>query len=163
MKWDQLSRQSQKELVEIDAEAPLSQALAAMTRHRVHHLIVKRNQAILGVTSYRSFLECQLHRGFVSLAELRVNEALDEEVPRVDVHFDLRQALRVVLDKNHSALLVHDGGEVVGLVTTTDLLRALDRLLQEPTVAESVQSRIESFLALPLVQAISRLVGEAGV
>jgi len=147
----------------IEPQAPLSEALAAMIKHRIHHLVVAQSDQILGVLSDRSVLEAQFKRGFASLAELKAGEALDTGIGTVDERVEVRQALRALLDRGDSALLVRDHERVAAIVTETDLLRALDRILHHRSVLESLKGQVEGFLAEPVVRFLTKILGDSGI
>jgi signal-transduction protein with cAMP-binding, CBS, and nucleotidyltransferase domain len=149
-------------VITIQHDALLSEALAVMMRHRIHHLVVVRETRVLGVLSYRSLVEAQFNRGFAGLTELKAAEALANEILLVDEDFDLKQALQAVLDQGRSALLVQ-ARSGVAIVTETDLLRVLDRLLHHRSHLESFKDHVEGILAEPIVRLVTKLLADAGI
>jgi len=150
-------------LFEVEPEASLAEALATMLRHRIHHLVVKRDDDVLGVLSYRSCLEAQRDHGFANLRDLKAVDAISNEIPAVDDRFNLRQALSEILERGQTAILVRERDGAVRIVTETDLLRALDRLVKHSSPTESALKRIEMALGQPLVQVFSKFLSDAGI
>jgi len=59
------------------------------------------------------------------VGRLTVGEVMSRTVLTVDPHRDVRSAARILIDHKIGALPVLDGARLVGIVTDTDLLRAL--------------------------------------
>lgn len=142
-----------KSLVTISQNRSLGDALQLMEEHRIRHLPVTEDDGatVVGILSDRdvqramspvrpSFLPGQLVRDFMSWPAITVAE----NTPIADV-------AEGMIDEKVSAFLVARGEEVVGIVTSEDLLRLLKDVMREekpsllatlpytPVVREAIQ------------------------
>lgn len=114
--------------ITLGANQPLATAHKLMREHRVRHLPVLRDGELVGVVSDRDL-------GFIeSLKDVDPNTVAVEEAMSVDP-FTLAPdaplelaAVEMARTKLGCAIVI-DNGEVVGVFTTNDALRALQDLL----------------------------------
>ena len=104
-----------------------------MTRRSIRHLLVTDHGALVGIVTDRD-IRLALPSPATSLsiwevnylvARLTVREIMTTAVITVDPDRGIREAARLMIDHKIGALPVVVGGRVVGIVTETDLLRAL--------------------------------------
>lgn len=95
-----------------------------LRRHRIHHLLVVEDNRILGVLSYRDLIG---RRDADS-----VRNAMSRDVVVARPHETLREVAARLLGRTHGCAAVVEAGALVGVITTTDLLRAVSR--QEPRI-----------------------------
>ena len=93
--------------------------LRLMAANNLRHLPVIESSRCLGVV-----LETDIVRA-VALGEPQLLGPLVRALPTVSVDERRSAAARVVLAGDVDAVLVSDGGRLVGIVTTTDLARSL--------------------------------------
>src|SRR4030095_9337328 len=110
------------------------EARAEMARRRFRHLLVVDEGGLLvGIATDR---DIRLHPpspatrlsvwGINYFAgRLTVGEVMSKTVLTVDPDRDVRAAARILIDHKIGALPVLDGAKLIGIVTDTDLLRAL--------------------------------------
>jgi acetoin utilization protein AcuB len=108
-------------------------ARGEMSRRRIRHLLVKEEGLLVGIVTDRD-IRSALPSAATSLsvweinyllARLTVGEVMAKAVITVDPDRDVRAAARIMIDHKIGGLPVMEGGEIVGIVTDTDLLRAL--------------------------------------
>ena len=109
-------------------------ARAEMSRRRIRHLLVTEADGLLmGIVTDRD-IRLSLPSPATSLsvwevnyllARLTVREVKSKAVITIDPDRDLRQAARIMIDHTIGGLPVLEGRTLVGIVTDTDLLRAL--------------------------------------
>lgn len=112
-------------------EDNLLSLLDGMERLRFHHLPVVDGDRVVGMLSQRDLLPLALQRGGESAVDLErylertfVAQVMRKEVQTVPPTMSLSEASRLVLDARVGALpVVNDQGKMVGLLTSTDLLR----------------------------------------
>jgi acetoin utilization protein AcuB len=112
----------------------VSEARAEMTRRRIRHLIVVDEGGLLvGIVTDRD-VRLNLPSPATSLSiwevnylvsRLTVGEIMSQPVLTVDPARDVREAALILIDHKIGALPVTEGFSLVGIVTETDLLRAL--------------------------------------
>jgi acetoin utilization protein AcuB len=108
-------------------------ARGEMSRRRIRHLLVKDEGLLVGIVTDRD-IRSALPSSATSLsvweinyllARLTVGEVMAKAVITVDPDRDVRAAARIMIDHKIGGLPVMNGREIVGVVTDTDLLRAL--------------------------------------
>jgi CBS domain-containing protein len=104
-------------------------ARAQMRTHRIRHLVVVERGRVLGIVSERDFARS---RGLA--ADVTVRDLMTTDVVSATPATTLRQAANLMRGHTVGSLLVVQDGELLGLVTTTDLLDQLGRGAIRPTV-----------------------------
>jgi len=106
-------------IVAITPDCPLYTGLNLLAAHAVRHLPVVEGSRCLGVV-----LETDIVRG-VAVGGPALLGSLVRPIPRVPADGRRSTAARAVLEGDVEAVLVTDGDRLVGIVTTTDLVRSL--------------------------------------
>ena len=104
------------------------EALARMRRKRIHHLVVTAGKEILGVVSDRDLTERS-----VEGRQETVEEAMTRGVATASPKMSMRQAANRMRGRGIGCLPVVEGGTLVGIITTTDLLDLIGRGAQGPS------------------------------
>jgi acetoin utilization protein AcuB len=121
-------------LVTVGHDATVADAWRIMQKRQVHHLpVLDANRRLIGMLTDHDLRLVILKRclrgepGQVSrtLAGLRVNEIMTWAVVTVGPDVDVRDAARIMHDRKLGALPVADGGRVIGVITATDVIRAV--------------------------------------
>jgi acetoin utilization protein AcuB len=118
----------------VTPDASVVDARAEMSRRNFRHVLVIDDGGLLvGIVTDRD-VRLSLPSPATSLsvwevnyllARLTVREVMSKAVITVDPDRDVRQAARILIDHKIGGLPVLDGRKLVGIVTDTDLLRAL--------------------------------------
>jgi len=103
----------------------LAEAQEIMTREGIHQLPVVEHGTLVGMLSDR---DLHAHSGY--LDRTKVDAAMTYGVISVAPTDSAQQAARLLIERKINALPVVDGDQLVGIVTKTDLLRLLVRLLE---------------------------------
>lgn len=103
----------------------LAEAQDLMTREGMHQLPVVENGTLVGMLSDR---DLHAHSGY--LERTRVDAAMTYGVITVAPTDTARHAARLLIDRKINALPVVEGDQLVGIVSKTDLLRLLVRVLE---------------------------------
>lgn len=114
----------------IDASQPLSTAREVMSRLRIRHLPVVMTGELYGLLAERDLAVCEAMAG-EAVGRVLVGQLITE--PAFVVNPDARPE-EVAIDmatSKHDAALAIRGGKIFGIVTTTDLGRALGLALRE--------------------------------
>ena len=106
-------------VVAIAPDAPLRTGLRVMAANNIRHLPVIDGSRCLGVV-----LETDIVRA-VATGEPQLLGPLVRALPTVSVDDRRSAAARAVLAGDVDAVLVTNGGRLVGIVTATDLVRSL--------------------------------------
>jgi CBS domain-containing protein len=118
----QVQQIMRRDFVCAEPEESLEAACQTMRLARLRHLLVTRGDALVGILSYRDLLERP--KGF-DWVGARIGDAMRPE-PLCVVALDtpLGEAADRMCRYGYGCLPVVNGGQLVGLVTETDLLRA---------------------------------------
>jgi len=105
----------------------LLEATRALMEHEgVHQLPVIENGALVGILSER---DLHAHSGY--LQRTKVDAAMTWNPLTVSPTHTARQAVHLLIEKSINALPVVDDNRLVGIVSRTDLLHLLERLLAD--------------------------------
>ena len=109
-------------LVTVEPTTPIRMALSAITAHDIGQVPVVRGGECIG-----SINEARLMTQIIEAPELLdkpVEMVMGAPYPVLDSHVDSDQ-IRPLLTRDNAACLVRDEGELVGIVTRYDIVRAL--------------------------------------
>ena len=123
-----------RSVVTVGHDATIVAAWSIMRMRQVRHLpVLDADRRLIGILTDHDVRQVILER-FVqeepgqlarTLARLRVNEIMTWAVITVRPDADLQYAARIMHERNLGALAVADGGRVVGMLTATDVIRAV--------------------------------------
>ena len=110
--------------VAITSDRTLADAHRVMRERQIRHLPVVDSGRLVGVVSQRDLYLLETLQGIDPDAE-RVEEAMTAEPFTVALDAPLEDVASVMAERRYGSAVVLQGGEVVGLFTTVDALRAL--------------------------------------
>lgn len=110
-------------IVALDGSASIEEAAKTMARRRIGSVAVREGGALVGLVTERDLLGAVLVRG--AAASRPIREALRREVPRVAASASEEACAALMRDHGTRHLLVEDRGEVVGVVSMRDIIRAM--------------------------------------
>lgn len=141
-----------KGLVTIRWNQSLAEASELLKRHQIRHLPVMGEEGLLvGIISESDLGE----------PEATVSDCMNWPALTVDEEDSLRAVTLGMLQEKVSALLVtRNGNEVVGILTTDDLLRVLVDLLPE---GQDQSFSLRNLPYSPVVHEALREIGSAGI
>ncbi len=122
-------------LLTVAPDDSLMEVKAIFDQHKIHHIPVVRYKHIEGIISKTDFLHF-LH-GFkgnemdkfideTRLRSWRAEEIMTKGLAKVESTDPIRTALEVFLVNRFHAIPVVDNDELVGIVTTFDIIRAIE-------------------------------------
>ena len=118
-----------RRLVTIGPETPCAEARRLMDEHRIRHLPVMAGGRLIGMVSDRDV------RSVPSGAPGPVaGRIMTPDPATVSSDTRIEHAARLMLDARFGSLPVVDAGDLVGIVTYTDLLRAFVRVIETATL-----------------------------
>ena len=118
--------------ITVDRDTPVLEARQIMLGRRIRHLLVTDGPKLAGMVTDRD-IRLNLPSPATSLsvweinyllARLTVESVMTKALVTVSPGWDPRDAAVLMLDHKIGALPVVDNGELVGIITETDLLRA---------------------------------------
>jgi acetoin utilization protein AcuB len=118
--------------ITVGPETPVLDARQLMIDKRFRHVLIAEGPKLLGIVTDRD-IRLNLPSPATSLsvweinyllARLTVESVMTKSLVIVSPRQDTREAALLMLDHKIGALPVVDGGQLVGIITETDLLRA---------------------------------------
>ncbi len=154
-----------RELVTVVSETTAAEALALCRMNRIRHLPVLEGRRLVGVISDRDLRAATPALGDLARAEaldrIRVADEMARDVATAGPEDPIEDAAMAMYERKIGCLPVVDGEDLVGILTTSDVMRALVRLVG----AHKPGSRLE--VALPSrsgsMAEVTQLVRDEGV
>lgn len=127
-----------KEVVTLQEEQSLREALGMLQRHRIRHVPVVSGTRLIGIVTDRDLKRAtpSLLSGIDQeafdrvLNETRVGQIMTRNPYTVTPSMSLKDAAKILIDQRFGALPVIEGGKLIGIITETDLLKALHDMLE---------------------------------
>jgi acetoin utilization protein AcuB len=119
----------------IDDDQPLQRGHELMREYDVRHLPVLRGGKLVGMLSQRDlyFIETLAS---VDPDDVAVGEAMSTDTYVVGPRATLRKVAEEMAAQRYGSVVVMNRGEVVGILTTVDAIRALSQILFDQTPAD---------------------------
>jgi len=140
-----------KNVITISPEENISKAIELMAKNNISGLVVVENEKVVGIISESDILEILkspfpeiknltnvtlsifmlLKKGIESfnyakkIAKLKVKDLMTKRVFYVGPNDTIEEAARIMSEKDIRRLPVIDEGKLVGIISRTDILRAL--------------------------------------
>jgi len=123
----------------ISPETSLLDAIHRMSRRRIRRLVVTDKDAIVGIVCHRDLVEAFPHHinpfspvaAGTEAASDKVNSVMIHPVITIPDDKPLEQAAKLMTDRHIGALPVTSGGRLVGIITESDIFRALTEVLTQ--------------------------------
>jgi CBS domain-containing protein len=139
---------SPSEVKTVNPEDSLAYAAQVMLAGRLRHVPVVRGSAVVGVLSERDILRRGSELGARGAAADWVAAAMSHPAVTADADEPLVSALTMMLNRKLGCVPVVDRGGLVGMITTTELLRhELDRAMERP--ADRLSARQDTHVDEP--------------
>jgi acetoin utilization protein AcuB len=99
-------------------------AFEIMQEKDLHHIpVINQDETVVGILTFRDLKMAAMHFGE---AHVEVSEVMHSPVVTVTPGEALAEAARIMIDNRIGGLpVLDDDGQIVGILTETDLLRAL--------------------------------------
>jgi CBS domain-containing protein len=120
-------------VVVIEVDRPVSEAFDCFLQYPIHHLPVVRNSRLVGMLSSADLLKVEFfaprgagnRAGFLD-ARFRIEQIMRTPVTSRRPAASLDEAATLIMESGvHALPIVDDDERVIGIVTTTDIIRAL--------------------------------------
>ena len=131
--------------ITVSPATPVSEARELMHRKQIRHLLVLEGERLAGIITDRD-IKLNLPSPATSLSvwevnylltRLTVGEVMTKHVITTGSERPVAEAVRLMLVHKIGALPVTEEGQVVGIITETDLLRAFARRLEVEIAPQS--------------------------
>lgn len=111
----------------ISPREPVDVALRRMRQARIRHLVVQDGEETVGVLSDRDAMAAGRSRKLPA-----VEDVMSRSVLTCSPRTTLREAANLLRGRTIGLLPVADGGRIVGIVTSTDLLEMIGTEIERP-------------------------------
>ena len=135
-----------KSLICIGPDESVEQALMVMKNHHIRHLVVKaENNQVVGILSDRD-----VYRSF-STEEKTVANIMSKYPVQFDIKTPMETIVLEMIKRKVSAFLVSSQSEVIGIITTEDLLYLTAELLKEDGPTKTLlENFVDALKEIPL-------------
>lgn len=118
-----------RELVTLGLEASVAEALQLCRERRIRHVPIVENEELVGIVSDRDLREASPAADDPNreeaIQDLRVGDIMNQEVVTVHPQDPTGYAAKEMYERKLDALPVIDEQDLIGIVTSTDVMRAL--------------------------------------
>ena len=118
-----------EDVVTIDADVSVKKAVDLMNKHEIGCLIVTRNAKAVGIVTERDMLSRVLGMSRNS-EKTKVSEIMTSPLVVADPGMDLEEAARLMFKMKVKKLPVVSEGNLLGLVTLTDIARFQPQIIK---------------------------------
>ena len=154
-----------REVTTLSPGDPAGDALALCREQRIRHLPVLEDGSLVGIVSDRDLRSATPAFGdparAAALAEVRVGDVMAREVVTADPDNPIDEAANTMRERRINCLPVLEGGQLVGILTSSDVMESLVYLLG----AHEPGSRME--VVVPdkpgTLAGVAGLIGELGI
>lgn len=112
-------------VVVIDHDVNLKQASQIMSDKNIGSLVVLKNNKIVGIVTERDILKN------ISFLGKKITAVMSKNVVTLDKNESLENAALIMAEKKIKRLPITEGGKLVGLITTTDIIANSDSLNED--------------------------------
>jgi CBS domain-containing protein len=135
-----------RDVVTLEVGTTLDIVDDVMTLKRIRHLPVMENGVLVGLVTQRdlfragisSILEFRKHAVKEWLAQIQVREVMTQKLVTIGADAPVEDAVALMIDRKIGCLPVVADGKLVGLLSETDCLRYLRRILEIADVKRRV-------------------------
>jgi PAS domain S-box-containing protein len=128
--WTDVSEIMSKNVASIQREARVSEAASVMASRGISGIVVMEAERIVGVATERDLLK-KVIAANRDPAGVKMEEIMSSPVESVPPHFAIFTASRIMERTHIRRLVVEDNGWLCGIVTQTDIFRAIESKLQQ--------------------------------
>jgi len=114
-----------KDLVVIDKDATIHDAIEKMLSHEIHSLIVMDNDKPVGIVTINDVIVL-MEKG-ESGTDILVNEFMSNEIISIGPEEDLQKAVRIMIRNNIHRLPVIKDKKLMGIITSSDLMKVYQK------------------------------------
>ncbi len=125
-----ISKIMQKEVITVHKGQMLSEVRALFTEHKIHHLPVVDGNKVIGIISATDIFQVSFGQSDKEIDSTldhttSLEEVMNKSPQTISSHDTIRAAAEVLSGGTFHSLPVVDDGVLVGMVTSTDLIRYL--------------------------------------
>jgi IMP dehydrogenase len=123
MKVKQLLESKGKNVVSIEMDRSVEDALKEMGRKKISALMVTDQARSIGIFTERDVVKCYLMSDGKSFKNIPVKDAMTTNLVVAQMDDDLKDIMAVMVEKNIRHLPVVEGGSVIGMLSIRDVIQ----------------------------------------
>ncbi len=135
-----------RNLVTLSPEASVAEALALCRERRIRHIPILEEGRLVGIVSDRDLRDASPALGdperTKALQEIRVGEVMTQEVNTIDPQDFIENAAQEMYELKIESLPVVAEEELLGIITSSDIMRALVTLAGLPEPGTRIEVRV---------------------
>jgi len=117
-----------RDLVTAGPRMPVSEAITLLLKHRLSGVpVVDEAGELVGFLSERDCLKTLVHARYHNLPTVSVADLMTTEVETIGPDMDILEVTNLFLSKPFRRLPVLEDGRLVGQISRSDVLRAVDK------------------------------------
>jgi CBS-domain-containing membrane protein len=118
-----------RKVITIAKNSTLEEAIKLMNENEIGCLIVTENKKAVGILTERDLMKRILAKS-KNLKKIKVQEIMSTPVISVEPTVQIGDASKLMFEKNIKKMPITKDGELMGLVTLTDILRIQPQLIK---------------------------------
>nr|WP_293244883.1 CBS domain-containing protein [Panacagrimonas sp.] len=116
-----------RSLVTVTDDETVENAMHAMTDNGISSVVVEADaDGEWGIVTRRDIIS-RILNARKSTSTTKVKEIATRPIVSVPVETNIREAAKLLSEKNFSRLTVQQGGRIIGIVTETDIFNAVEK------------------------------------
>ena len=135
-----------RNLITLPPEASVAEALALCRERRIRHMPILEEGRLIGIVSDRDLRDASPTLGdperTKALQEIRVGEVMTQEVTTIDPKDFIENAAQEMYELKIESLPVVAEEELIGIITSSDMMRALVTLAGLPEPGTRIEVRV---------------------
>ena len=147
-----------KGVVTVMRDEKVEKAIGAMDEHNIGSVIITDNMGPCGVFTERDLLTRVLAKGRDPSSTI-IGEVASPKFPSISSSETLEETASAMINRK-SRLMVFEGSELVGIVTPTDVVRALRGVTEEFSILKVISTRVATVLPETPMDVVVKVMDE---
>jgi acetoin utilization protein AcuB len=123
-----------KDVITVDVNGSMQDAARLIREHKIKRLPVMENGKLVGIVTDRDLKRAsasdvttlEIHELLFLISEIKINDIMTKDPITIPLDYSIDEAAQILLEHKLSGAPVVDGaGQVVGVITQTDIFRVL--------------------------------------
>jgi CBS domain-containing protein len=123
MKVKELLEAKGKNVVSIEGNKSVEDALKEMGSRKISAMMVTENARSVGIFTERDVVKCYLSCDGKSFGEIVLRDAMTSNLIVAQMDDDLNDIMSIMVEKNIRHLPVVEGGKVIGMLSIRDVIQ----------------------------------------
>ena len=155
-------------VISVTPDTPINDALAMFRKEHIRRAPVMKDAKLVGIVSERDLLNASpspvttlsIWEMNYLISKVKIKDVMTKKVITVEQDTPIEEAARIMADKKIGGVPVISGGNVVGIITETDLFKILLELMGARQKALRVTATIEDKPGQ--IARLSKAISQAG-